>query len=208
MLVHASPPPVDTYRHGRSVSSWRPPPAARVACGQGWRQDTKGEGHGTGSSGGTEIASASVVDSASGRCRSWHRIASPAHPTSIPIDADVPGFPMAADLGGLGGCRGPARLAMVGRPGRPVRLAVVNRPEGPQGFSRLPTRGMVARTVGWLGRDRRWSNDDKYWIPVLWCVGGMKGGAMDQHTIAIHLAVVEAHCGSEAARPGGRGGRA
>jgi hypothetical protein len=27
----------------------------------------------------------------------------------------------------------------------------------------------------------------------------MKGGAMDQHTIPIHLAVVEAHCGSEAA---------
>jgi hypothetical protein len=26
----------------------------------------------------------------------------------------------------------------------------------------------------------------------------MKGGAMDQHTIAINLAVAEAHCGSEA----------
>jgi hypothetical protein len=46
------------------------------------------------------------------------------------------------------------------RPGRPVRLAVVNRPEGPQGFSRLPTGGMIARTVGWLGHDRRWSNDE------------------------------------------------
>ena len=58
---------------------------------------------------------------------------------------------------------------------------------------------MVARTVGWLGRDRRWSNDDAEVIPVLWCAGGMKGGAMDQHTIAIHLAVIEAHCGSAAA---------
>jgi hypothetical protein len=41
------------------------------------------------------------------------------------------------------------------RPWRPVRLNVVNRPEGTQGFSRLPTRGMVAQTAGWLGRDRR-----------------------------------------------------
>jgi hypothetical protein len=69
-------------------------PAARVACGQGWRQDTTGAG----SSGGTELALASGVDSGSGRCRSWHRIASPAHPTGVRIDADVPGFPMAADF--------------------------------------------------------------------------------------------------------------
>jgi hypothetical protein len=47
------------------------------------------------------------------------------------------------------------------RPGRPVRLAVVTRPEGTQGFSPLPTRWMVARTFGWCGRDRRWSNDDE-----------------------------------------------
>ena len=58
---------------------------------------------------------------------------------------------------------------------------------------------MVARTFGWLGRDRQWSNDDEYLIPVLWCAGGMTGGAMDQHTIAINLAMVEAHGGSEAA---------
>jgi ketosteroid isomerase-like protein len=46
--------------------------------------------------------------------------------------------------------------------------------------------------MGWYGRCRRWSNDDEYLIPV-------KGGAMDQHKIAINLAVVEAHFGSEAA---------
>jgi hypothetical protein len=77
-------------------------PAARVACGQGWRQDTTGAGHWAGSSVGTELASASVVDSGSGRCRSWHRIASPAYPTGVRIDADVPGFPMATEVLGDG----------------------------------------------------------------------------------------------------------
>jgi hypothetical protein len=43
------------------------------------------------------------------------------------------------------------------------------------------------------------SNDAASLIPVLWCTGRMKGGAMDQHNIAINLAVVGAHGGSEAA---------
>jgi hypothetical protein len=50
------PTPVETFRHSLSVSSLQPPPSALVACGQGLRQSTMGEGHRAGSNVGTEIA--------------------------------------------------------------------------------------------------------------------------------------------------------
>jgi hypothetical protein len=96
------PTPVATCRHGLSVSSLRPPPSARVACGQGVRQDTTGAGYRAGASGGTELASASGVHigPGHGRVRAPDRVTSP--PTCVPIDADVPDFPIAADRGGSG----------------------------------------------------------------------------------------------------------
>ncbi len=50
------PTPVETFRHGLSMSSLQPPPSAPVACGQGLRQSTTGVGHRAESNGGTEIA--------------------------------------------------------------------------------------------------------------------------------------------------------
>jgi hypothetical protein len=63
------PTPVETFRHSLSVYSLQPPPSAFVACGQGLRQSTMGEGHRAGSNVGTEIAQISVVDIGPGRCR-------------------------------------------------------------------------------------------------------------------------------------------
>jgi putative transposase len=39
---------------------------------------------------------------------------------------------------------------------------MVQRPAGTPGFLLLPKRWMVERTVGWLGRDRRFSQEDEY----------------------------------------------
>jgi transposase len=43
--------------------------------------------------------------------------------------------------------------------GKPFRLEVVRRPEGQEGFVKLPKRWVVERSLAWLGRDRRHSND-------------------------------------------------
>ena len=39
------------------------------------------------------------------------------------------------------------------------RVAVVSRPEGERGWVKPPTRWTVGRTIAWLGRCRRPSND-------------------------------------------------
>jgi putative transposase len=62
---------------------------------------------------------------------------------------------------GAEGAAGGAWLAWVGalRPWRTVRWEIGKRPPGIKGFQRLPWRGIVERTFGWLGRSRRLSQD-------------------------------------------------
>jgi putative transposase len=44
----------------------------------------------------------------------------------------------------------------------PIRLEVVKRTKGAEGFTVSPKRWIVERTLGWLNRYRRLSQDDEY----------------------------------------------
>ena len=48
------------------------------------------------------------------------------------------------------------------RPWRKVRRVMTQRSDTAQGFTVLPKRWMVERTLGWCNRDRRVSKDDEF----------------------------------------------
>jgi putative transposase len=48
------------------------------------------------------------------------------------------------------------------RPQRPIRLEMTKRSDRLKGFVVIPKRWIVERTLGWLNRYRRLSQDDEY----------------------------------------------
>src|SRR4051812_15290834 len=92
---------------------------------------------------------------------------------------DRPRFPRLETAWGDGKYRNRALDAWLERQGKPFEVKVVERPEGSVGFVRLPKRWVAERSFGWLGRDRRHSEDYEWfpessaaWIRVS-AIGGM-----------------------------------
>ena len=68
-------------------------------------------------------------------------------------------FPFLRKLYADGGCQGPVFGKALARVLRCVDVEIVKRSDRVQGFTVLPRRWIVERTIGWLGRCRRLAKD-------------------------------------------------